>query len=68
MSALQSVPGVDTVQAVARHAVSSVQDKTGRVITWTGPVIWDVYKMTSLPCAVEVIKGILRCSRLQKSK
>ena len=50
------------VQAVARHAVTSVQDKTGRVITWTGLVTWDVYKRTSLPCAVEVIKGTLRYS------
>ena len=54
MSALQSAPGVDTVQTVARHVVSSVQDKTGRVITLTGLVTWDVHMMTSRPCATHV--------------
>ena len=53
--AFQYVPGVDTVQAVARHVVSSVQDKTGRVITLTGLVTWDVYKMTSLPSATQAM-------------
>ena len=48
---------VSTAQVVTRPAASSVRDQTTRVITWTGLVIWAVYKMTSRPLSATV-----RCS------